>query len=205
MRGRAAGPSEGRRRRDIAFTEGLARFRVGQPALGSAAGYDWGAAFDQRRPFFFFFLNSALFVAFGTSFPEVGFPGISYMFSPSRSPGRSELSGVPRWLSPPAPAPWPPAEPPAEPPSSGMLQMEPEPVEVAGIPQVSAPEDMVLVGGNRLKREVKFQTILSFSLLFALQHFSNLIWECQSHISIWRGFAQMFLQLMGWCSISYTV
>ena len=56
------------------------------------------------------------------------------MFSPSRSPGRRELRGVPRWLSPPCP----PADPP---PSSGMLQMEPEPpVEVAGIPQVSAPE-----------------------------------------------------------------
>lgn len=52
------------------------------------------------------------------------------------------MRGVPRWLSPPCPPC--PADPP--PPNSGMLQMEPEPAEAAGIPQVSAPE----VVGRRL-------------------------------------------------------
>ena len=65
------------------------------------------------------------------------------MFSPSRSPGRRELRGVPRWLSPPCPP-----DPP--PPNSGMLHMDPDPVEAAGMPQVSAPEDIVLEGGKRL-------------------------------------------------------
>ena len=52
------------------------------------------------------------------------------------------MRGVPRWLSPPCPLC--PADPP--PPSSGMLQMDPDPEEAAGIPQVSAPE----VVGKRL-------------------------------------------------------
>lgn len=53
------------------------------------------------------------------------------------------MRGVPRWLSPPCPP-----DPP--PPNSGMLHMDPDPVEAAGMPQVSAPEDIVLEGGKRL-------------------------------------------------------